>query len=110
MVKVLVIVSTSEIDKAVLGVLWAVAALREKWVEDVEVVFFGPVEEKIAIGDKKLMNAIEELRRLGKTPIACRLVAKTKGYLEQLSDKIKVGNVGEIIAEYMNKGYIPLVF
>ncbi|MET1159794.1 MAG: hypothetical protein ABWW65_02425 [Thermoprotei archaeon] len=110
MAKVLVIVSTSEIDKAVLGVLWATYALREKLVEDVELVFFGPIEEKIAIGDKKLMRAIEEFRKLGKTPVACRIVAKTQGYLEMLADKIKVGDVGRMIAEYINNGYIPLVF
>ena len=110
MVKVLVIVSTGEIDKAMLGILWATAALRDKWVEDVELVFFGPVEEKIALGDKKLLNAIEEYRKLGKIPVACRIVAKTKGYLELLSDKIRVGDVGKMIAEYISKGYIPLVF
>jgi len=110
MVKVIVIISTSEVDKAVLGILWATAALREKWVEDLELMFFGPIEERIALGDRKILDAIEEYKSLGKTPLACRIVASSKGYLQLLSDKIKVGNVGQLIAEYMDKGYIPLVF
>ena len=110
MSKVLVIVSTAETEKAVLGILWAAAAVKEKWVDDLELVFFGPIEEKIALGNKTIMNAIEEYRKLGKKPVACERVARSHGYLESLSSRIEVGPVGKMIGEYIEKGYVPLVF
>ena len=110
MSKVLVIVSTSEYSKALLGVLWATATLKEKCASDVELVFFGPIEEKIAEGDEKLLEAIDDFKKLGKKPIACERVARANNYLDKLADKIDVGPVGELIGEYIGKGYVPLVF
>ncbi len=110
MSKVLVVVSTSEMNKAVLGALWASAALKEGWAENVELMFFGPIEEKIALGDERLMKAIQEFRGLGKKPVACERVAKGGGYIDILSRRIDTGPVGEMIGEYIDKGYVPLVF
>lgn len=110
MSKVLVIVSTAEIEKAALGVLWAAAAIKEGWVEDVELVFFGPIEEKIALGNETIMKAIDEYKKTGKKPMACERVARSHNYLELLSSRIDVGPVGELIGDYLSKGYIPLVF
>ncbi|MET1128890.1 MAG: hypothetical protein ABWW70_06195 [Thermoproteota archaeon] len=111
MAKVLVVVSTSEVEKASLGIRWAAAAVRNKWVDDVEVVFFGPVEEKIAEGDERLLGPLKELIELGKMPAACRRVAEMGGYVNKLAERqVKVEYVGELIAKYVKEGYVPLVF
>ena len=111
MSKFLVIVSTSEKEKSLLGIRCAIAALKNKWVDDVEVVFFGPIEKSIAEGDTEFLALIEELKGMGKEPTACIRVAEAGGYLQDLSAKgVKTGPVGEMIAEFVGKGFVPLVF
>jgi hypothetical protein len=111
MSKFLVVISTSERDKALLGLRWAIAALKNKWAEDVEVVFFGPIEKSIAEGDNDLLGLIKDLEGLGKEAVACIRVAEAEGIAEKISEKnVKLGRVGELIAKYVDNGFIPLVF
>ena len=42
--KVMVIVSTAEKEKALTGIMYAVNAQKNKWVDDIKVIFFGPFE------------------------------------------------------------------
>ena len=58
MARVLVIVSSGDVGKALTGLMWATNALKRKWVDDVELIFFGPVEELIARDEKSLLEAI----------------------------------------------------
>ncbi len=109
MARSLVIVSTSEIDKAVLGVLWAATAFKEGWIDDVELYFFGPVEKLIAEGERRLIDAINQYKALGKTPIACERVADSLGIRDKLTRIVDVGPVGKLIGAMMDEGYIPLV-
>lgn len=109
--KVLVIVSTGEIPKASLGIRWAAAAIRNGWVDDVEVVLFGPVEELVAKGEEQLIEPLAELVKLGKEPLACRRVADAQGITAELERRnVKTEYVGEIIAKLMAEGYVPLTF
>ncbi|MCE4598658.1 MAG: hypothetical protein F7C81_00465 [Desulfurococcales archaeon] len=108
--KVLVIISSDNLDVAKTGLMWAINAIRNKWVDDVEVIFFGPIERAIAEGNRELIELISSLVEARKQPLACRRIAEVEGYLEKLEDKIQTIYVGSRIAELMSKGYIPLVF
>ena len=46
--KVIVIISTAEREKALVGVMYATNVLKNKWLEDVKVFFFGPFEKLVA--------------------------------------------------------------
>ncbi|HDZ35709.1 MAG TPA: hypothetical protein ENH81_02190 [Thermococcus sp.] len=109
MVKALVIISSGD-EKALTGFMWATNALKYGWVEDVEVILFGPIEEAVAKGDERLVHWIEELRKLGKLPIACKRLAEIGGFETSLENYAKVEYVGKIIAEYLEKGYVPMTF
>ncbi|ASJ07296.1 hypothetical protein A3L08_08170 [Thermococcus pacificus] len=109
MVKALVIISSSD-DKALVGFMWSTNALKYKWVEDVEVILFGPIEKAVAEGDERFLPWIEKLKELGKLPIACKRIAELEGFEVSLEKHAKVEYVGKIIAEYLEKGYVPMTF
>ncbi|BAA80568.2 conserved hypothetical protein [Aeropyrum pernix K1] len=110
MVKALVIISSSDVDKALTGMLWATNALKRGWAEDVELIFFGPIEAEIARGNQRLLEAIAAYSQVKGTPLACKRVAEQGGFEEALKDKVRVEYVGAKIAELLGKGYTPLVF
>ena len=110
MAKVLIIISSGDIAKALTGLMWAINALKYKWVEDVEVIFFGPIERYIAEGRKELMDAILEYSKVKGRPLACRKVAEVEGYVDKLEGKVEVVYVGTVISRYINEGYVTLVF
>ena len=43
--KIMVIISTAEKEKALTGIMYAVNAQKNGWVDEVKVVFFGPFEQ-----------------------------------------------------------------
>lgn len=109
-VKALVIVSSESIGKALTGIMWATNALRHGWVDDVELVFFGPVERYIAEGEEKIVNAIYEYSQIKGKPLACRRIAELEGMVDKLEGKVNLVYVGSIIAGLLEKGYVPMVF
>ncbi|AAL80830.1 hypothetical protein PFDSM3638_03505 [Pyrococcus furiosus DSM 3638] len=109
MVKVLVIIS-SDNESALPGFMWAVNAIKHRWVEDVEVILFGPIERAIANGDERFLPWIEKLKELGKFPIACKRIAELEGFEVSLQRYAKIEYVGKIIAKYLEKDYVPMTF
>ncbi|MCA6213812.1 hypothetical protein GQS78_06015 [Thermococcus bergensis] len=109
MVKALVIISSDD-ERALPGFMWATNAIKHKWVEDVEVILFGPIEKAVADGDERFIPWIEKLKELGKLPVACKRIAELEGFEVSLQKYTKVEYVGKIIAEHLEKGYIPMTF
>ena len=58
--KILVIVSTAEKHKALTGIMYAVNAQKNKWVNDIKVIFFGPFENLIC-EDEEVAQAASRL-------------------------------------------------
>ncbi len=110
MSKVLVIMSSDDVNKAAAGFAWATNALKNKWVDDVEIVLFGPIEKKISEGNEILISWIEKLRQMQKLPYACKAIAQEKNFEASLKLYAKVEYVGEMIARFINNGYVPMVF
>lgn len=107
--KVMVIVSTAEKDKALTGIMYAVNAQKNKWVEDLKVIFFGPFENLLC-EDEEVVQAASRLLEY-ETPIACKFLSDRDGISEKLEKiGINVDYVGSIISGYIEKGYIPMVF
>ncbi len=106
---ILVIISTAEKEKALTGIMYAVNAQKNKWVEDVKVVFFGPFENLIC-KDEDIIRAAARLLDY-ETPIACKFLSdrdNISGKLEDLG--YRVDYVGSMISAYIEEGYVPMVF
>ena len=107
--KVMVIISTAEKDKALTGIMYAVNAQKNKWVDDLKVIFFGPFENLVC-DDEKVAEAASRLLEY-ETPIACKFLSDRDGISEDLEKMgVNVDYVGSLISGYLDKGYIPMVF
>ena len=107
--KVLVIISTGEKEKAFTGIMYATNAQKNKWLDDVKVVFFGPFEN-LMCKDEEIAEYASQLLEY-ETPVACKRLSDNAG----ISDKLKemgyqVEYVGKIISDLIKKGYVPMVF
>ena len=107
--KVMVILSTAEKDKALTGIRYAKNAQKNKWVEDVRVIFFGPFENLVCQDDDVIQAASELLDY--QTPIACKFLSDKSGASDKLEELgFNVEYVGSLISDSIKAGYIPMVF
>ena len=107
--KAMVIISTAEKQKALTGIMYAVNAQKNKWIDDMKVIFFGPFENLIC-EDKDVVKAASQLLDY-QTPIACKFLSDRNGISDELEDLgVNVDYVGSLISGYLAEGYIPLVF
>jgi len=106
---VLIILSTGEKEKALTGLLYAVNAQKNKWLEDVKVIFFGPFE-KLVCEDDEVVDAASQLLEY-QTPVACKFLSDQDGVSDKLGDLgFDVQYVGSMVSDYIKKGYTPMVF
>lgn len=107
--KLLIILSTSEREKALTGLMYAKNALKENWIDDIQVIFFGPIENLI-IEDEEIKEYAEAIADQTEC-IACKFLADR----DEISDDIEelgmeLDYVGSIISEYIKEGYMPMVW
>lgn len=107
--KLLIILSTSEREKALTGLMYAKNALKENWIDDIQVIFFGPIENLI-IEDEEIKEYAEAIADQTEC-IACKFLADR----DEISDDIEelgmeLDYVGSIISEYIKAGYMPMVW
>ena len=106
---VLIVLSTGEKEKALTGLLYAVNAQKNKWLEDVKVIFFGPFE-KLVCEDDEVVDAASQLLEY-QTPVACKFLSDQDGVSDKLSELgFDVQYVGSMVSDYIKKGYTPMVF
>ena len=107
--KVMVIISTAEKDKALTGILYAKNAQKNKWVDDVRIIFFGPFENLVCEDDDVIKAASELLDY--QTPIACKFLSDRSGTSDKLTELgFNVEYVGALISDSIKAGYVPMVF
>ena len=105
----MVIVSTAVKEKALTGIMYAVNAQKNKWVDDLKVIFFGPFEN-LMCEDEEVAQAASRLLEY-ETPIACKFLSDRDGISENLEKMgVSVDYVGALISGYIEEGYIPMVF
>lgn len=107
--KVLIIISTGEKEKAMTGMMYAANALKYKWIDNIKVVFFGPVEKLIS-QDKDLQEYAAKIIQY-ETPVACKYISDNEEISANLQNLgYKVDYVGSLISDYITDGYVPMVF
>jgi hypothetical protein len=107
--EVLVIIGTGDKGKALAGLMYACNALKNKWLNDVKVVFFGP-SEQMAAYDSEVINMVEEITDVTDC-FACKAISdrqEVSGKLEDIG--IKIEYVGTVISDLIKEGYVPMVW
>ena len=107
--KIVIVISTGEKEKALTGIMYAFNAQKNKWLDDVKVIFFGPFEDLVC-EDHEVAELAAQLLEF-ETPIACKRLSDNAG----ISDKLvklgyQVEYVGTIISGLIKQGYAPMVF
>lgn len=111
----LVIISSGEeaIDKALTGMMYAVNTKKYNWIENVNLIFFGPSEKMIAKAGSKgeVATLLKTAMDIGITPIACRAISEGEKITEDLEGLgFSVDYVGATISDFIKKDYQVLTF
>ncbi|MBO8172103.1 MAG: hypothetical protein H0Z33_09435 [Bacillaceae bacterium] len=107
--KVLIIISTAEKEKALTGILYGVNAMKNGWLDDVKIMFFGP-SEKLLAEDPDFQEQAAKIKEY-QTPVACKFISDNQGISENLASLgIEVEYVGKMVSDYIGEGYTPMVF
>jgi len=108
--KIVVIISTSDAEKARTGVMYAINALKHGWMEEVKIFFFGPAQD-LLLEDAELQNYLQEYKSMQESAVACKYISDRDKKSEQIRALgIKVEYVGKIISDYINEGYVPMIW
>ena len=108
--KILVVISTSDKEKALAGLMYATNAKRYGWAEDVKLVFFGPFEKYIANGDRDVIKLVNMAKKLNLDSIACKKIAEDGGFYEKLKIHVETEYIGKYVSDLISKGYVPMIF
>lgn len=107
--KLLVIIATGDKDKALTGLMYAKNAIKQEWLPEVKLVYFGP-SEKLMVEDPDVRDAALEAANLGEC-FACKAISDRDEISEKLGEMgIKVEYVGSIISDFIKEGYQPMVW
>ncbi|NQV14555.1 DsrE family protein [bacterium] len=108
--KILVIISTGDPSKAQTGMMYTVNALKNAWMEDVKLFFFGPAEATL-LQDERLQHLLEEYQNEGESVVACKIIADRDGHAKDISALgVQVQYVGQQISSLIQDGYVPMVW
>lgn len=109
--KVFVILSSADREVVLeVGLVYPLNAIRNRWMDEVKLIIFGP-SEKIAAYDMEVRGRIDELRKAGIEVMACKWCADRMKITAALEDAgIKVVYVGQIISQMIKDGWASLTF
>ena len=109
--KVFVLLSSGDREVALeVGLIYPLNAAKNKWLDEVKVIIFGP-SEKLAAYDSQVQEKLKELQETGIEIMACKWCAdrmNITGILEKAG--IRVVYVGTIISQLLRDGWTSLTF
>jgi hypothetical protein len=107
--KILVVVSTGDKDTVLSALMYAGAAIRNKWMEDVKVIYLGP-SEILMVEDEEVAVKVKEINKASLC-YACQTISDREGISDRISELgVRVELVGARVSELIKDGYVPLVF
>ncbi|RKX70712.1 MAG: DsrE family protein [Spirochaetes bacterium] len=108
--KVVIIISTAEKEKVYAGMMYAVNALKQGWMNDVKLIFFGP-SEKLLLSDSELQEYLNEYLELKGEVTACKFISDNDQTSEKIGKMgIQVEYVGEMISNFIKDGFVPMIW
>ncbi|MFP4143440.1 MAG: hypothetical protein ACLFT7_08890 [Thermoplasmata archaeon] len=107
--KLLIVLSTGEREKALTGLMYAKNAIEQKWIEKIQVIFFGPIEN-LMVKDEEIREYAEAIAEQTEC-IACKYLSDRDNISEDIEELgMDVDYVGSIISDYIREGYVPMVW
>jgi len=107
--KLLVIIATRDREKARAGLMYARNSMKNKWFDEVKVVFFGP-SEKLAAHDDEIAWYVKEIVDRGEC-FACKAISDDDCVSEKLQKAgVSVEYVGSVVSDAIKDGYVPMVW
>jgi hypothetical protein len=109
--KAFVILGSGDREVALeVGLVYPLNAAKNKWMDEVKVIIFGP-SEKVAAYDTEVQDRIKELQNLGVEVLACKWCADRMNITSELEKAgIKVEYVGTVISQLLKDGWASLTF
>ena len=109
--KIFVVLSSSDREVALeVGLIYPLNAAKNKWVDEVKVIIFGP-SEKVAAYDTEVQEKIKDLQNAGVEVLACKWCADRMNITSILEKAgVKVVFVGPIISQLLKDGWASLTF
>ena len=109
--KVFVILTSGDREVALeCGLVYPFHAAKNKWMDEVKVIIFGP-SEKLAAYDTEVRDRITEIQKLGVEILACKWCADRMEITDMLEKTgIKVEYVGPVISQLLKDGWASLTF
>lgn len=82
---------------------------KYEWMGKVRVVFFGPAQ-RVLVDDAEIASEVDSMVTMVE-PVACKYISD-RDDLSEMTSKIgvRVEYVGTIIADYINRGFVPMVW
>ena len=109
--KVFILLSSGDKEVALdVGLVYPLNAVKNKWMDEVKVIIFGP-SEKLAAYDVEVQEKLKELQEAGIEVIACKWCADKLNITSAIEKTgIKVAYVGSIISQLLKDGWASLTF
>ena len=108
--KIIAIISSSDSEKARIGLAFAMNALKNDWLADVKIFVFGPAEALLS-KDADIQGILKEVFLMECKVVACKAVADRYGISEEISALgVTVEYVGKMISDLTKDGYLPMVW
>lgn len=107
--KILVIVSTGDKDTVLSALMYAGATIRNKWMDDVKVIYLGP-SEILMIEDEEVAEKVKEINEASLC-YACQTISDREGISDKITELgLRVELVGVRVSNLIKDGYVPLVW
>ncbi len=108
--KIVVVISTAEKEKVYTGMMYAVNAIKQGWMKEVRLIFFGP-SEKLLLSDSELQDYVKEYLKLKGEAVACKFISDNDKTSENISKMgLQVQYVGEMISDLIKDGFVPMIW
>jgi hypothetical protein len=109
--KVFAIITDTDREQALeVSLIYPLNCARNKWLDEVKVIFFGP-SEKLAAFDLQVQEKIKEMKACGVEVLACKWCSDRMSITAQLEAQgIKVVYVGPVISQLIKDGWAQLTF
>ncbi len=108
--KIVVVISTSDAEKAKTGLMYAVNSVTQNWMADVKLIIFGPAQD-LLLSDNEIKDYIIQFQEAKGKVTACKFIAeRDKNAKEIASLGVDIEYVGSIISDFIKEGYIPLIW
>lgn len=108
--KVISIISSGDLGKALTGIGYATRAVQNRWLAEVKLCFMGPAEQ-LLVENEELQNLLNEFKALQGEVVACKAIAERYAVSDKIAAlNIDVEFVGQIISDHIKDGYVPMVW